>query len=515
MLKGKFNRYYYLVSCILFALLFFCPVVLTLFQADFQSIGEILSIPYYRHIIKFSLYQSFISALCSLGIGLPGAWIMNNVDFRFKKTVKSIYAVPFILPSILVVLGFVIFYGNSGFLSKIIGRKLNLMYSFKAVIMAHVFYNFPVVITMISDSMSKLDRRIEGSAQNCGASDLRIFLSITLPRLLNSIMSSFLMVFLLCLTSFAIILILGGGPEMTTMEVEIYRLARINMDIPKAAALSMISIMIVSFILFLQNTLGNKSTVQEEISFETRKRIICRPVRVVSSVYVTLSVLFIICPVISVIIRSFIASSSRAGASFFSLKAYSTLDLECLKQTLFIALLSALTSVFMSLGILRHKNSLLTMLPFAVSSAIIGLAYLRVSRYLSFFSGKILIVLSHAVIFMPFALKEIRNVYEKIPIHYEEIACITGCSQFRYFTQVELPILKNSIISSFLFCFCLSCGELNASMILGNSRVMTIPIQIRHMISSYNYQGACAWGTILTLLSFLFFRLGECLKDRN
>ncbi len=509
MIRGKFNITYSVLAFSIFALIFFIPVILTLANADTQSIKTILNQPYYRHILGFSLIQAVLSAFFSLLIGLPGAWIMNNIDFRFKKTVKSIYAIPFILPSILVVLGFVIFYGNSGFLSRIIGHKLNLMYSFKAVIMAHVFYNFPVVITITGDAMSKLDRRIEESAQNSGAGDLRIIFSITLPRLMNSILSSFLMVFLYCFTSFAIVLILGGGPAMTTTEVEIYRLARINLDIPMAASLSLCSITIVMLILFLQNTLENKSVIHEEISVYTKKRIISKSVKLLGNVYVILSVLFIVCPVVSVVIRSFIASSSRAGKVFLSLNAYRSLSWDCLKQTFSIGVSSALIAVFIALGILRKGNSIITMLPLVVSSAIVGLGYLVVSEHLSFLPNTILIILAHSVIAMPFALKSIRSIYVKIPQSYGEIARLEGCSQYKYFTLVELPILKKPIISSFLFCFCLSCGELNATVILGNSQINTIPLQIKHMISSYNYQGACAWGTILIVLCFAFFYLGE------
>ena len=136
----------------------------------------------------------------------------------------------FVLPSILVVLGFVIFYGNNGFLNRMLMSLLKsdepvvkILYSFRAIILAHAFLNFPVALSLLTGYWSSLSRTAENAAATLGAGKLRIFLTITLSRILPVLLSAALLIFLYCFTSFSIILVLGGGPEYTTLEVEIYR----------------------------------------------------------------------------------------------------------------------------------------------------------------------------------------------------------------------------------------------------------------------------------------------------
>ena len=170
---------------------------------------------------------------------------MSHLDFPGKKAVNSFTTIPFVLPSVLVVLGFVLCFGNSGiinsFLMKLTGADkppLKILYSFRAIIMAHTFYNFPVCLRLVSTSWRRIGNNRVEAAQILGAGRFRIFTTVTLPALLPSIIAAASLIFIFCFMSFAVILVLGGGPAFSTIEVEIYRLARINIDLPGAASLA-------------------------------------------------------------------------------------------------------------------------------------------------------------------------------------------------------------------------------------------------------------------------------------
>ena len=115
---------------------------------------------------------------------------------------------------------------------------LKILYSFKAIILAHTFYNFPIIMSLVSSYWEHLDANCEAASQTLGANKVQTFLKVTLPRLLPAIISAVSLVFLFCFNSFAIILVLGGGPQYTTMEVEIYRQARMLGNSGVAAAFS-------------------------------------------------------------------------------------------------------------------------------------------------------------------------------------------------------------------------------------------------------------------------------------
>jgi thiamine transport system permease protein len=117
--------------------------------------------------ILFTFGQAFLSTLLALALGLPGAWFLGKTNSRWKKVLRALTGIPFALPSILVVLGFVLFFGNAGWLNKIImlitGKDegpIRILYKPAAIILAHAFYNFPLVIRLVGDSISRINKHI-------------------------------------------------------------------------------------------------------------------------------------------------------------------------------------------------------------------------------------------------------------------------------------------------------------------------------------------------------------------
>jgi len=212
---------------------------------QWEFFKEFLSDPWNLRVIGFSLYQAFLSALLSILVGLPGAWLLTNYNFPGKRWFRLLTYLPFILPSILVVLAMVLFYGNNGWINRglmaILGTdepQVHFLYSLTGILIAHVFYNFPLAMKIIGDQWERISLKYHHAASSLGVGNMRRFFGITLPLLMPSIGSAFVLIFLLCMNSFAIILVLGGGIRYTTIEVLIYQLARIELDFSGAASLA-------------------------------------------------------------------------------------------------------------------------------------------------------------------------------------------------------------------------------------------------------------------------------------
>jgi thiamine transport system permease protein len=150
----------------------------------------------------------------------------------------------------------------------------------------------------------------------------------------------------------------------------------------------------------------------------------------------------------------------------------------------------------------------------AVSSVIIGLGYFFIARHFPK-GGYILVVLAHLVIVIPFALRSVIPEVRKIPVQYLAAAKTLGADRFHVFWTIEVPLLKNSLITGAMFAFALSLGELNATLTLSDSTIVTIPIVMYQLIGAYNYQGACALGTILIIMSLVVFFVTETLKGKE
>ena len=552
-IKTKTLGWLSIPAFVLLFLLFLIPLCLTLSNAvysaeggfSFSSLFSTFTSPYTLHVLGFTLYQALLSTLASVLVGLPGAYILANYNFTGKRLVKAVSTVPFVLPSILVVLGFVIFYGNNGILNRFLMKLFNLsnpplhiLYSFKAIILAHAFFNFPIIMNLVSTYWEHMDYHCEQAAQTLGADSWKTFWNITFPRLLPSILSACTLVFLFCYNSFAIIMVLGGGPQFTTMEVEIYRRARVSMDNQAAATISIMSLLVTCLLLVLYTHLQKASVQREQFTsgnIKSKKTVQGFWSKFLIFLYSIACALFVLGPLTSVIVRSFMASSSRSGALQFSLKWYRQLfglvkgtgnmgsALSALQHSMAIALLVALISIPTSLTLataLKRKGfwssalELLGMLPMAVSSVVIGLGYYLISSRIHS-SGYIMVVLAHLIIAIPFALRSVVPEYRKIPPNYLQAAHTLGADELRIFLTIEAPLLKNSLLTGAMFAFALSLGELNATLTLSNSNIVTLPVIMYQLIGSYNYQGACALGTILIVISVTVFLLSEYLKGKE
>ncbi|MCF7940389.1 MAG: iron ABC transporter permease [Spirochaetia bacterium] len=539
---------------ILLTLLFLIPVGMVLigaFRAPDGSLTaanllDVAADPYSWRIAWFTFLQAAVSTLAALALGLPGAYILSHYQFRGKRLLQSLSQLPFVLPSILVVLGFVIFFGNSGVLNRALmdlfdlsEPPVRLLYSFKSIILAHAFYNFPIALSMIASFWEQLNHRQEYAALTLGAQPMRVFASVTAPRLMPAITAAASMIFLFCFTSFSIILVLGGGPRFTTLEVQIYQLARVRFDLPHAAAFALFSLAISSGVLiFYIRSQHWMQRASADLSYSLQPKAPRRTHRVLIMLYGVIAGLLIIAPLGAIAVRSFQAPVFRTGTSVWTFRWYEQLigagstpgsftgSSSAIVTSLSIASIVTLITIpsALSLGTLiirlERRASMtmetILMLPMAISSVILGLGYSIIARMIPVeHITYLLIIGAHTVITLPFMLRAILPTYRTIHAAYTPAALILGARPFRTFLDIQLPLLSRAIASGAIFVFAISIGEMHATMLLSDARVVTIPILLYRLIGAYNFNGACALGTLLMAICLLLFALTNSLHKRE
>jgi thiamine transport system permease protein len=489
--------------------------------------------PYYLRIIGFTVWQALLSTLLSVIVGLPGAYLLARYDFRGKGLVQALTTVPFVLPSIIVVLGFVRFFGNNGILNRALMTlfhleepPLRILYSLQAILLAHAFYNFPIVVRIVSSLWKRIHPATEEAARSLGAHGLRLFWRVTLPQILPAILSAAALVFIFCLLSFAIVLVLGGGPRYTTLEVEVYRLAKVSLDLKTASALALSGALISLVFLYAYIKAQQRSSFAEQLSEDYDRPRLASLFGTVQGIfylfYLLLMVLVILAPMITVVAYSFQVRSGW-GQKAISVEWYrrilfgSSPYLRAVLNSLFIALMTIILSL--PIGTLlayvgsrsRFTGSrlleTLMMLPIGISSIILGLGYLKAFQQLPWriVGSWYAIVLAHTVIAYPFVLRVASATFRKMKSSLSEAARSLGAGPWRLFWHLELPLARSALITGAAFAFGISVGEINASLMLYNERLITIPVMIYRLIGSYNFIGACAMGTVLMLFCFLAF----------
>jgi thiamine transport system permease protein len=529
---------------IFLTLFFFVPLTMILARAFISSEGRLSLIPLIRtitdgntlRIIRFTLLQAFLSTLIALLMGLPGAYFLARTVFPGKRLLKSLSVVPFVLPPILVVLGFVSAFGNNGILNRFLMSVFNLnqapvqiLYSLPGIVMAHGFYNFPVILRIVTAHWEGIDYRQEYAARIMGASHFHLLRTIIIPQLLPAVLSSMLLVFLFCFSSFAVIMVLGGGPSTTTIEVEIYRLARTALDLNGAGRLALIAASMTLFPFLLFSGKGKRipffgNPLPESVGKSSTG--FWKKAAAVS--YGTSMFILVLLPLSGIVLNSFTAPSGPLGELHLSLRWYRELlslsptrgALPAIAGTLMLASLTLLivlpVATAFTLAVVRSGKAVSRLLnmtaamPMMVSSIILGAGYLALSAgFPSLSNSPLFIAAAHAAITFPFVFRSLVSVMYGIDGSYRKAAISLGASPAKAFTDIELPLLEPALFTAAAFAFALSVGEMNATLTLSGGKFPTLPIAVYRLIGSYQFHAAAALGTILMMLCGAAFYLIE------
>lgn len=524
----------------LLALVFYYPLALVLSMAfkgangwSLSSIASVITDPYYVHLILFTVKQAAYSTLLSLGVGIIGAYILARYDFPGKRTIRSLTVIPFVLPAIVVALGFILFFGNSGYLNRALmslfglGRPpLRILYSLFGIVLAHAFYNAPIVMRVVSASWEGLDPAIDEAAQSLGAGRLRRFIGITLPRLMPAILSSSALVFVFTFLSFPIVLTLGGA-RYATIEVGIYTLVRTLLDYSHGAALIMVEIAIsLSFTYLYLRTEGRMAIITQGSRRSPHRSLLARPLspgKVLIVLYALSMGIFFLGPITSIVVDSFRSAQHWTLANYAQLisQRYNpflgTSPLATVRTSLIIGSVATLASLLVGMTITffvvrakiagRWVVEAVLMAPLAVSSVAIGFALLHgLSAPPLRLGGTIVaIIIAHAILIYPFVVRVLRPILEGLDPQLIEAARALGSSRLRAFLDIELPLLRLGLLVAAVFAFALSMGEMSATIILMRPGLSTIPIAVYGLLSTRQFGAASAMAVVLIIVTAIAF----------
>ena len=542
-----------LLPALLFlGIFFFLPLgrILTLsFDAGFILSPSASFYPRLVSVLQFTFFQAFVSTLLTLAFGLPFAFLFARYDFPLKNTLRTLSAIPFMLPTVVVAAGFNALLGPRGWLNLLLIENglpaLVFIGTFGAILTAHVFYNATIVIRLVGDAWDGLDSRLSDAAHVLGADQLTTFWRVTLPLLRPSIFAAGLLVFLFDFTSYGVILLLGGI-RFATLEVEIYIQALQFLNLPAAAVLSVIQLLCTLGLSTLYSRYVTRVTSQiKPGNVSTPRR---KPITVVEQVFVwiasLLCLLFFLSPLSSLFLRSFTRlEADRAQAvsintpskEIFTTAYYQELFINRRGSLFYVppvqAAFNSLTyaglTVFFSLllgfpaaTILSRPGKLekwldpLIMLPLGASAVTLGLGFIVTfnrSFYLFFLpstfnllTSPLLVPIAHTTIALPFVIRNLSAALSTIPERYREAARTLGANPWQVWQRVDFPIVSRATLSAAALAFTVSLGEFGAASLLSRPEYPTLPTAIYRFLSQpggLNYGQAMAMATLLMLLT--------------
>jgi thiamine transport system permease protein len=474
--------------------------------------------------LGFTLLQAFASTILALAVGIPGAYFVGTYNFRGRRLFQALAAVPFCLPPLLVVLGFIQYYGRQGWFTLalkeigIISGQNGLLYSFWGLVLVHAFYNFPLVIHNVGSLWSRLPRSRQESARVLGASSFKAFATGTLPQLSGAIAHAAGLIFLFCFFSFTIVLVFGSLAG-STLEVGIYRAIRFSNDAPKALMLAIAQTSVAFVFVALIGRLENREAAgSRDFGRVQTLRKPGKGIRVAILVYQAAIAIFFLGPLFSLVIEAFTVRSALGGLPAFGFGNYSRLLgigsgrsgalPSAILNSLGTGIPAAFLAVLAGLGVAirnkygTHSLSALALLPLAISPAILARGWALLLPQGDF----LLIILGQAAMAWPFVARSLIPAFSSLEINRHEAARTLGASAGQAIAKVDLGILAPSIASASVFALSITMGDANIPIVAGGGRYETLPLLVYRLTSAYRFSEACAAGLVLALFtSFAFF----------
>jgi thiamine transport system permease protein len=548
--RGFSSRtWYWLAPLAFLGLFYFYPLgrILTLSFSRSESglvdpFLEALNSSSVRNVLGFTIWQAVLSTLITLLIGLPGAYLFGRFSFRGKNLLRALTGVPFVMPTLVVAMALNAFLGPRGWINlglmalfDLSDPPIQFVNTLWAIVLAHVFYNTTIVLRLVGDFWAHLDPRLTQAARVLGANRWQSWRQVTLPILMPAITAAALLVFIFNFTSFGVILVLGG-PQFATLEVEIYYQTISLFNLPLAAVLS---------VLQLGATLG-LTVAYTRLSARVTRPLSLKPRaftqrqlgnwrrKLFAGMVITLLGVLLLTPLISLAARSVtrLDPERRQRTEVergLTLDFYKELFLNR-RESLFYS--PPTTAIATSLGyagatvllaltlglpaswfLARDDERLLSkfldpiiMLPLGTSAVTLGLGFIVALNKppLDLRASPMLIPLAHTLVAFPFVVRSLTPALRSIQPRLRQAAVVLGASPRQVLRHIDLPLVGRALLVSATFAFTISLGEFGATAMIGRPEYPTIPVAIYRFLSQpggMNYGQALALSTILMLVT--------------
>lgn len=455
--------------------------------------------------LRFSILQAGLSALLSCALAVPLAKALARRRFRGRAALITLLGAPFLLPVIVAVMGLITIFGRSGLLNAAL-RGLGLpevqIYGLQGVLLAHVFLNLPLATRMILQGWQSVPSERLRLAASLGFTPKDIARHIERPMLRGVLPGAVATVFAICLASFAVVLVLGGGPGATTVELAIYQAVRFDFDLAHAAGLALVQVLAggVAALAAWRLAQGNGFGAGMDRPWPLRAPGGWR--RWADLGLILAASLFLILPMAAVAVSGLPGLTDLPGTVWAAAGRSLTVALASTAVVIAAALVLTISRAPAWVG-------LSAVLPLAVSGLALGTGLFLLLRPLAPPATLALpvTIAVNALLTLPFAYRLLLPGAQAVHADYGRLAAslsLTGYARLRYLT---LPRLARPLGFSAGVAAAMSMGDLGVIALFAGEREATLPLLIQRLTSAYRIEAAASASLLLVALSFGLFWL--------
>ena len=461
--------------------------------------------PYVIRVLSFTLLQAGLSTLLSLALGLPLARALARQQaFPGRGLLVRLLNLPLALPAITVIIGIIEVYGASGWLGGILD-----IYGLQGILLAHVFFNAPLAARLILSDLERIPPESFKLAAQLGFGPAAIWRLVEWPQVRSGIAGAALLIFLLCASSFAIVLTLGGGPRAATLEVAIYQSLRADFDPQRASMLALVQLALCATLALLAQKWGGLAQGWPMLRLGARrydgKGL---PARLLDAGMIACALLLLLPPLAALLG----AGLFRIDVSPLLFRAIVTsLALGAASAVLAFALVWPLAVLAVRSGAWRRVAALAVL-----ASWIVPPAALATGWFLSFIAyggigglAAFLVIAMNGLMSLPFVARALLPALAQSAQAHDRLCLSLGLQGWARFRLVELPVMKRAIGLALVMALILSLGDLTAISLFGTQDFVTLPSLIYRQMGSYRFDAAIGTALVLGAIVLAFSTLAE------
>jgi thiamine transport system permease protein len=451
-------------------------------------------------VAKATFRQAAWSTFFSVAIGLPLGLVAGSLGARSRGPVLAWLRVPYGVPTIVAATAWVAWLGRTGFLAPL---HLDLAYTFTAIVIAHVFFNAPWVALLVAEARAELPEALVEAARTLGAGPWARFEAVVWPSVRGALAAAAAQAFALCSMSFALVLVLGGGPPVDTLETSLYGRVRMgSLDLSGAAACAVweVALTLIPWLLVLFF-----SGTRAQPAASTGRR--AEPHAPWSRLALALAILFVV-PYLAVCAPSALkALASPEGLSDLASPLALSLELAALSAAgalaVAVAALLASTSLAGRSRLAARALEAAVTLPAGLSVMVLGLgAWLAYARWIDPLSGSLAAIAGlQIVLFTPLAFRALWPVARRTRATLLEAASTLGAGPVRAFFAVEWERWSGPLSGTAALVAGASLGEVAAVSLFYSEHLIPLPLLISRWMAQYRFAEAQGLSAVLLILS--------------
>lgn len=452
------------------------------------------------YLIYISSLQASLSTILSLIVGVGLAWSLNRVTFRGRELVVGLFAAAIVTPGIVVAFGLIDVWGRAGWLGG-----LNVpVFGLGGVVAAHLVLDGAFAARIVLARLDAIPEARLKTGQSLALGPWTRFATIDWPAIRGTLPGLGAIIFLLAFTSFPIVLLLGGGPAVQTLEVAIYSAVRLDFDLGAAVELALVQIALCSAIIILSAALTPISLgVDRSIGRHWRDS---PAARVIQTAILALALLGFGAPLIAVLIDGADGLAETLAQPAFWSAALTSLGIAAASAVLTIAL-GLIVSLARAAATLRAARLALAAPAYAylavpaVTLSLGAFLLVRGTGLSTEAAGPAVVVVANTLLSLPFAIATLGPPLDTIARTRGRLIRSLGLPGWTQLLAVELPLVAPDIGLVLALSFCFSLGDLGVIALFGTQNFVTLPLLMVRALGAYRTQDAATIAALLLIVT--------------